>query len=212
MKNVRKMFVVFSVSFCLVALTSGAQAFDFDDFFNYHDSNKVDISDIFTRSLEPIDLASDEIQFFVDRLPYGSQVFAQTGPDGTRTFTFLSYSEFGCIAKILPAVPGVKPQLYMHIINCQMDRVRKSGEAVTNYIHHIIEKADGTVVKEFSSTATWAFNHVTDMVVETATGMQFDDIWLVETHVVNDFGPSMIQYYTVEDIGIVGKRKALVSW
>ena len=65
--------------------------------------------------------------------------------------------------------------------------------------------------KEFNSTATWSFNHVEDMVV-TNPGGSFEDIWLVETHVINDFAPSMIQYYTVEGTGIVGKRKATVSW
>ncbi len=172
----------------------------------------VDIYDIFVRSLEEVDLDSEDIQFFVGLLPRGARVFVQTAPNGTRVFTFLTRSRFGCIAKILPAVPGVKPELYMHIENCQMKRMRKDGKAVTNYIINIIEKADGTVVKEFKSTSTWVFNHVDDMVVETPSGMQFDDIWLVETHVVNTSGPSMVQYYTVEDIGIVGKRKATVSW
>ncbi len=172
----------------------------------------VDIYDIFARSLEEVDLDSEEIQFFADRLPKRAQVFAQTSPDGTRVFSFITPRRFGCIAKILPAVPGVKPELYMHIENCKMKRFRKNGSAVTNYIHHVIEKADGTVVKEFNSTATWSFNHVEDMTVTAPSGMQFDDIWLVETHVVNTPGPSMIQYYTVEDIGIVGKRKAVVSW
>ncbi|MEN8140710.1 MAG: hypothetical protein ABFR97_05735 [Thermodesulfobacteriota bacterium] len=201
MEKLKKIFVLLSVSLCVLAGSAQAE-----------DAKGVDIADIFTRSLQEVDLQSEEIQFFVDRLPDGSQVFVQTAPDGTRVFTFLNDGKFGCIAKILPAVVGVKPELYMHIENCQMTRERKSGEAVTNYIHHTIQKADGTVVKQFNSTATWAFNNVTDMVVETATGMQFNDIWLVETHVVNDFGPSMVQYYTVEGVGIVGKRKPVVYW
>lgn len=174
----------------------------------------VDIYDIFASSLEEVDLDSDEIQFFVDRLPRRARVFAQTAPDGTRTFTYMTKRRFGCIAKILPAIPGKKPTLYMHIENCQMKRMRKNGKAVTNYIHHIVEKADGTVVKEFNSTATWSFNHVVseETVYTTAAGTEFDDIWLVETHVVNDTSPSMIQYFTVDGMGIIGKRKAVVSW
>ena len=98
-------------------------------------------------SLEEVELYDDDIQFFVDRLPAGAQVFVQTSPDGTRIYTYLTYHSFGCIAKILPAVPGVKPELYMHIEDCQMNRMRWSGEAVTNYIHHTVQKADGTVVE-----------------------------------------------------------------
>lgn len=206
----KKIVLLFSLCTCFFITTNITQA-NAGDFFNFCDDD-VDIYDIFTRSLEEVDLYSDEIQFFVDRLPYHARVFAQTAPDGTRTFTFLTYHEFGCIAKILPAVPGVKPQLFMHIENCQMDRTRDNGKAVTNYIHHIVTKADGTVVKEFNSTATWAFNHVNDMAITTPAGVQYDDIWLVETHVVNDTSSSMVQYYTVEDVGIVGKRKSTVNW
>ncbi|MEN8141168.1 MAG: hypothetical protein ABFR97_08110 [Thermodesulfobacteriota bacterium] len=93
-----------------------------------------------------------------------------------------------------------------------MLRKRRDGEAVTNYIRNIVTKADGTVVKDFNSTATWSFNHVDNMAIQTASGMQFDDLWLVETHVVNDAKPSMVQYFTVEGVGIVGKRKATVTW
>ncbi|MEN8198618.1 MAG: hypothetical protein ABFR63_00965 [Thermodesulfobacteriota bacterium] len=172
----------------------------------------VDIYDIFVRSLPEVDLYDEDIQFFVDRLPYGSRVFVQTSPNGPRVYTFLSETQFGCIAKILPAVPGVKPELYMHIENCQMSRHRKSGSAVTNYIRSTIHKADGTMVKAFNSTATWTFHHVDNVLLTTGSGMEYSDIWLVETLVVNTPGPSMVQYYTVEDVGIIGKRVANVSW
>lgn len=175
-------------------------------------SDRVDIWDIFVRSLPEVDLYDPDIQFFVDRLPQDARVFVQTAPDGVRVFTFLSAREFGCIAKILPAVPGVKPELYMHIENCQMSRVRQDGKAVTNYIHSTVHKADGTQVKEFSSIATWTFHHVTDMTLTTPAGVEYDDLWYVETIVVNTPGPSIVEYFTVEGIGIVGKRKATVSW
>jgi hypothetical protein len=83
--------------------------------------------------------------------------------------------------------------------------------STSNYILSTIHKADGTMVKSFNSTATWTFQHV-DMEVTTAAGNQFSDIWLVETLVVNTPGPSMVQYFTVEDVGIIGKRAANVSW
>ncbi len=192
----------------------------FADGASYHSSNrsremradKVDIYDIFVRSLPEVDLYEPEIQFFVDRLPQNSRVFVQTAPNGTRTYTYLSNNEFGCIAKILPAVPGVKPELYMNIANCSMSRYRKSGEATTNYIQSSIYKADGTLVKEFSSNATWTFHHRTDMVLTTLAGVEYDDLWYVETIVVNTPGPSLVQYFTVEGVGIVGKRIANVGW
>lgn len=183
-----------------------------DSWFWWGGCDTVDIYDIFARSLTEVDLDDDDIQFFVDRLPYNARVFLQTAPDGTRTYTYMTATKFGCIAKILPAVPGVKPQLYMHIEDCKMSRHRKSGKAVTNYIHHTIHKADGTQVKEFYSTATWTFHHVNNMMVTAANGEEYDDIWLVETLVVNTPAPSMVQYYTVEGVGIVGKRLATVSW
>jgi len=175
-------------------------------------SAKVDIYDIFVRSLPEVDLADPDIQFFVDRLPRGARVFVQTSSNGTRIFTYLTKRKFGCIAKILPAVPGVKPELYMHIEECQMSRRQRSGKAVTNYIRNTVHKADGTMVKDFQSTATWTFHHITDMVLTTPAGVEYDDLWYVETLVVNTPGPSMVQYYTVEGVGIVGKRVANVSW
>jgi len=188
----RKVLLLLSLCACFIITPAMSEA---GGRWNNCRADKVDIYDIFVRSLQEVDLDNEEIQFFVDRLHRAARVFAQTAPDGTRVFTFLSRRQFGCIAKIIPAVPGVKPELYMHIENCQMNRMRRDGTAVTNYIHHIIERANGTVVKEFNSTATWTFNHVDDMVVETPGGMQFDDIWLVETHVVNTPGPSQVQYY-----------------
>lgn len=199
----KKVLLLFTLCACLVAAPAVSQAGKTD---------VVDVYDIFSCSLPEVDLGSDEIQFFVDRLPDGARVFMQKAPDGTKIFTFLTRRNFGCIAKILPAVPGVKPELYMHIENCSMLRKRRDGEAVTNYIRNIVTKADGTVVKDFNSTATWSFNHVDNMAIQTASGMQFDDLWLVETHVVNDAKPSMVQYFTVEGVGIVGKRKATVTW
>lgn len=179
---------------------------------NDYTNDVVDIYDIFAKSLKEVELWDEDIQFFVDRLDPGARVFQQTKPDGTRIYTFMTSSDFGCIAKILPAVPGVKPELYMHIENCTIPRQCKSGKAITNYIRNTIHKADGTMVKAFNSTATWTFHHVDDMVVTTPAGMQFSDLWLVETLVVNTPGPSMVQYFTVEGVGIVGKRAATVSW
>ena len=174
--------------------------------------DKVDIYDIFVRSLPEVDLTDPDIQFFVDLLPSDSRVFVQTAPDGTRTFTYLSKRKFGCIAKILPAVPGVKPELYMHIENCQMSRSRRSGTAVTNYIRNTVHKADGTMVKDFNSTATWTFHHITDTILTDSNGVEYDDFWSIETLIVNTLGPSMVQYYAIEGTGIVAKRKATVSW
>lgn len=172
----------------------------------------VDIYDIFVRSWRPVDLADDDIQFFVDRLPTGSEVYMSVDPSGTRTFAFLSGKQFGCIAKIIPAVPGATPELRMHIENCQMSRLRESGKAATNRTHHIVLKPDDSIAKEFDSTVTWTFHHEPEMTVTTASGLELTDIWLIDKLIVNDGGPAMVQYYTVEGVGVVGKRAATVTW
>lgn len=175
-------------------------------------ADRVDIWDIFVRSLLEVNQDDEDIQFFVDRLPRNARVFVQADPDGTRIFTYLTLWEFGCIAKILPAVPGERPELYMHIEDCHMSRYRESGKAVTNYIYHTVHTADGTQVEEFSSTATWSFHHRTDMVITTPDGIEYNDLWYVETIIVNTSAPALVQYYTVEGVGIVGKRVADISW
>lgn len=203
----KKLFVAMAVAF-LFAITVNAQA----GAWNHHgqDAENADIYDIFVRSWTPVDMDDADIQFFVDRLPAESEVYMVTAPDGVRTYAFLSPKSFGCIAKLIPTpVDGVFSE--MIIENCSMKRVRTSGKAASNRTHHIVTKPNGAVV-EFDSTVTWTFHYEEDMEVTAKDGTLYVGVWLIDKLIVNDGGPTMVQYSTVEDIGIVKKRAAIVSW
>lgn len=170
---------------------------------------RADIYDIFVQSWAPVDLDTAEIQFFVDLLPPLSEVFMAKSSTGIKTFAYLSSDKFGCIAKLIPTPSGEYSE--MIIENCQLTRQRMSGVATSNRTHHIVTTPTGAV-KEFDSTVTWTFHYEADMQVTSADGTEYTGVWLIDMLVVNDGSPAMVQYTTVEEVGIVSKRIATVSW